>query len=227
MMQTCMRRSSKMKQLIIYGAGGFAREVAWLVERINKVNPEWNILGYIDDNQDNHGMIINGYPILGGADYLDQFENIAVTIAVGKSITREKIVLKLLDKKQLYFPNLIDPSVIFSQEIKFGHGAIICANTVLTTNIEIGNFPIINLNCTVGHDVVIEDYVTLLPSVNISGNSLLQKCSDLGTQTIVIPQKTVGAYSIIGAGAVVTKDIPKNCTAVGIPANPIKFHKSE
>lgn len=214
-----------MQQIIIYGAGGFAREVAWLIERINDVNPQWEILGYIDDNKENHGKVINNYPVLGGTDYLNQFEKIAVTIAVGKSTTREKIAMKLFDKKQINFPNLIDPSVIYSKDIKLGQGAIICANSVLTPNIKIGDFLIINLSCTVGHDVIIEDYVTLLPSVNISGNSIIQKCADLGTQVIVIPEKTVGSYSIIGAGAVITKDIPEYCTAVGMPAKPIKFHK--
>ena len=54
-----------MKDLIIFGASGFGREVAWAVERINKVSPTWKLLGFMDDADDNQGKAINGYPVLG------------------------------------------------------------------------------------------------------------------------------------------------------------------
>lgn len=211
-----------MKPIIIYGSGGFAREIAWLIERINNNNPTWNILGYIDDNTANHGNVINSYSVLGNQNILTNYEEVSVVLAIGKSTIREKIASNILDYKKLEFPNLIDPSVIYSEYIDMGIGNIICANTVLTTNIKLGNFNIINLNCTLGHDVDMEDYVTILPSSNISGNCTIKKCAELGTKTTVIPQKIIGEYSIVGAGSVVIRDIPNYCIAVGVPARPIK-----
>ena len=79
------------------------------------------------------------------------------------------------------------------------------------------------MDCTVGHDAVLNDFVTLYPSVNISGITNIGKASELGTGTQIIQGKRVGDYSIVGAGAVIVKDIPEKCTAVGSPAKPIKF----
>lgn len=104
-----------------------------------------------------------------------------------------------------------------------GEGSIICAGTILTVDISIGNHVIINLDCTLGHDDIIHDFVTIYPSVNISGNIVVGECVELGTGMQIIQGKNIGKESIIGAGAVVVRYIPDRCTAVGSPAKPIKF----
>lgn len=215
-----------MKNLIIIGASGFGREVAWLVERINQKNPTWNLLGFIDDNDDIRDNIINGYKVLGRTDSIDIYEDTYFVCAVGASKTRERIIDKIIAiKSDIKFATLIDPSVELSELVKIGEGSIICAHTILTVNIEIGSHVIINLDCTIGHDAVLKDYVTLYPSVNVSGATVIGHCSELGTGMQIIQGKAVGDYSIVGAGAVVVKDIPDYCTAVGSPARPIKDHE--
>jgi acetyltransferase-like isoleucine patch superfamily enzyme len=106
-----------------------------------------------------------------------------------------------------------------------GEGNIICAGNILTCNIVIGNYVTINLTCTIAHDDIIEDFVTILPGCNISGNVHLKRKVDVGTKTAIIPGVVVGENTIIGAGSTVINDLPANCTAVGTPAKPIKFHK--
>jgi sugar O-acyltransferase (sialic acid O-acetyltransferase NeuD family) len=113
-----------------------------------------------------------------------------------------------------------------SEFIELGEGVIICAGTILTVNIKIGNHVIINLNCTIGHDTIIEDYCSMMPTVKINGNNHLHKGVYVGTGATFIHQVTIGAWSTIGAGAVVVKDIPENVIAVGIPAKVIK-HKEK
>lgn len=215
-----------MKNLIIFGASGFGREVAWLAERINNVSQEWNILGFIDDDESLQGKIINNYTVLGKTEDTVRYPDAYYVCAVGSARIREKIINNLKHiNPEIKFATLIDPSAIFSQFVSIGEGSIICAHSIMTVNIEIGKHVIINLDCTIGHGAVIEDYVTLYPSVNISGGTRIGKCSELGTGTQIIQSKMVGEYSIVGASAVVIKDIPDNCTAVGIPAKPIKINK--
>ena len=213
-----------MKDLIIIGASGFGREVAWLVERINQQAPTWNLLGFMDDNELIQQENINEYEVIGRTDDVARYPDAYCVCAVGASKIREAIIKKINrlnpDSK---FATLIDPSVEKSKIINIGEGSIICAHTILTVNIEIGSHVIINLDCTVGHDAFIEDYVTLYPSVNVSGATRICRCAEIGTGTQVIQGKTIGSNAIVGAGSVVTKDIPDNCTAVGVPANPIKF----
>lgn len=213
-----------LKDLYIVGAGGFGREVAWLVERINYVKPEWNIKGFIDENESIHGTQEGGYPVLEGCDFLEHLSDpVWVVCAVGAATTRKKIVEKLNRVSNVSFATLIDPSVMKSERVTIQEGSIICAGTILTVDITVGKHVIINLNCTFGHDDVIHDFVTIYPSVNVSGNVLVEECAELGTGMQVIQGKKIGRESIIGAGAVVVRDIPDKCTAVGSPAKPIKF----
>ncbi|MCT4593952.1 MAG: acetyltransferase [Anaeromicrobium sp.] len=213
-----------MKNLIIIGAGGFGREVAWLVEEINREKDTWNLLGFVDDDKLKHNTYINGYEVLGGLDILKKYPNIYVVCAVGNPKTK-KIILDKINKYNINYAILINPSVLKSKFVTIKEGSIVCAGTIITTNIHIGKHVIINLDCTIGHDAVIEDYSTILPSVNISGNVHVKEGVNIGTGTNIINNMGIGEWATIGAGAVVAKNIPSHCTAVGIPAKPIKYHE--
>ncbi|WP_413305720.1 acetyltransferase [Bacillus sp. 1P10SD] len=214
-----------MKNLVIYGAGGFAREVALLIDQINEVLPTWNLVGYIDDNLSNEGKMLNGYPVLGDIGWFNNYNNeINVVLGIGCPSIKEKIVDKLQLMESIEFPNIIHPTVRLSPYNNFGKGIIICEGNILTCNIDVGDFVILNLNCTIGHDTVLENYCTILPNASISGNVKLGKGVEFGTNGTIIQGINVGENSIIGAGAVVVKDLPSNCTAIGMPAKPIKFH---
>lgn len=213
-----------MNDLIIFGASGFGKEVAWLVERINNKKPTWNLIGFIDDNEAIQGKTVNSYPVLGGTNCLIDYPNAYIVCAVGAAKIRKTIIEKIKTLlPSAKFAVLIDPDVECSNLLSIGEGSIICAHTILTVNIEIGSHVVLNLACTVGHDAIVHDYVTVYPSVNISGNTEIMECVELGTGTQIIQGKKIGANTIVGAGSVVVKDIPENCTAVGCPAKAIKF----
>jgi len=213
-----------MKNLYIIGAGGLGREVAWLVERINRVHPTWNLKGFIDDNRSLWGTVENGYPVLGDCDYLiteAESGELYAVCAVGSARVRKLMIGKLGGKVR--FATVIDPSVIVSDRTEIGEGCIICAGTIMTVDIKIGDHVVIGVNCTIGHDDIIHDFVTIYPSVSAAGNVEVGECSEMGTGMQIIQGKKIGTGSIVGAGAVVVRDIPDKCTAVGNPAKPIKF----
>jgi sugar O-acyltransferase (sialic acid O-acetyltransferase NeuD family) len=208
-----------MRDIVIIGAGGFGREVKWLIDEINRNSPQWNFLGFVDDGLE-VGSDIFGNVILGDIDWLLD-KKLSVVCAVGDPIIKKKILRKISNTQNNY-PILIHPSVIQSDSIQIDEGTIICAGTIMTVNINIGKHVIINLDCTIGHDVEISDYCTILPSVNVSGEVLISDCVSVGTGTQIIQQVRIGENSIIGAGAVVSKSLPENIVAVGIPARIIK-----
>lgn len=211
--------------IVVYGAGGFGREVMWLIESTRDYSEKYNILGYVDDSLQLQGTEINGQRVVGDTNWLQTFDKeIAVVIAVGSSQARKSIYEKLRINSNISFPNIVADDVRISDYVKLGKGCIICNSCIITVNIEIGDFLISNLDCTIGHDTVLGDFVTLNPSVNVSGNVTLGDCTNVGTSTSIIQGKSVGEGTIIGAGAVVSTDLPANCTAVGVPAKPIKFH---
>lgn len=211
-----------MKDIVIIGSGGFGREVAWLIDEINKVENTWNLLGFIDDNDSVQNTEVNGVKVLGGTDWLME-KSINVVCAIGDPIIKKKVLSKLEGTNNTY-PVLIDPLVRYSSTVEFGEGSIICAENTLTTNIKVGKHVIINLDCTIGHDATIGDYSTILPSVNVSGETLIGECVSMGTSSSIIQGVSIGENTVVGAGAVVVKDLPANCTAVGAPAKAIKFH---
>lgn len=219
-----------MRKLFIVGSGGFGREVLWLVKRINEFevskgrNAIWEIAGFIDDNEQLHGSVQDEYKVLGGCDYLAAIsEDIYAVIAIGAARVKRCVAEKLSVCNNIHFATLIDPSVIISDRVEIGEGCIICAGTIITVDITIGKHVIINLDCTLGHDDIIEDYVTIYPSVNISGNVMIGEEAELGTGMQIIQGKNIGRQSIVGAGSIVIKNIPDKCTAVGSPAKPIKY----
>lgn len=214
-----------MKDLYIIGSGGFGREVAWLVERINGIRKEWDIRGFIDDNHSKHGNICGGYSILGDSNYLQTIAKekvIWVVCAVGNSKTRKEIIQRIEKNSNIKFATLVDPSVIYSKRVKIGEGSIICAGNIFTVDITIGKHVIVNLDCTIGHDSIIEDYVTIYPSVNVSGNVTVHTCTELGTGSKIIQGVYISGLTILGAGAVVNKNIEESGTYVGVPARKIK-----
>lgn len=214
---------SGIQKIVIVGAGGFGREIVWLIERINAVSPSWEIVGFVDD--DPNITTVGAHEVLGSVDWLSKRdgEPLAVAVAIGSSTVRRGVCRRLLRNGSLSFPNLIDPTVILSDSVRMGRGSIICASTILTVDIELGDFCIINLDCTVGHDARIDDYVTLYPSVNVSGATRLSECVEMGTGSQTIQMLSVGEETVVGAGAVVIKNLPARCTAVGVPARPVAF----
>lgn len=214
-------KNNYSSNLLILGSSGFAREVAWLVHDINKQHkPQWNIIGFWNGEETGATpyQAINGIPIIGLKEIKKYLPDLFVIAAMGNPAIRLRAVLQAEDLG-CKFPVLIHPSVHFDQETTtIGEGSIICAGTIMTVNVEIKKHVLVNLNCTIGHNCIIEDFVTLSPGCHLSGYTTIKNGAYLGTGSVTTEKHTIGENSIIGAGAVVATDIPDNVTAVGVPA---------
>ncbi len=211
-----------MKKIAIYGAGGLGREVAQLINQINAQSPQWEFLGYFDDNVAK-GKNIDGRNILGSINDLNAIDQqLYILIGIADNAVRKKIVNDIANQN-IIFPSLIHPSVIMDhQEVNIGEGSLITAGNILTTDISIGKHSIINLACTIGHDVVIGDYCAVMPGVHLSGNVKINKNVLIGTGARVLQNLIIDENSKIGAGSVVTKGVQSGETVVGVPARVVK-----
>jgi len=212
-----------MRKLIIIGAGDFGREVSWVAERINAASPTWDILGFVDDNPAVQGQTVDGYPVLGTADWLKTLtEETWVVCSIGTGRVRRLVMERVLRQENLRPATLIDPAAIVGRGAEVAEGCVVCAGTVLAIASRLEAHTIVNLNCTIGHDTVLEPYCTVHPGSNLSGKVRVEQCTDIGTGTKIIQGLTVCPDCTLGAGAVVVKHITEPGTYVGVPAQKMR-----
>jgi len=216
----------RIQPVVVYGAGGNGRETVQLIEDINAHRARWDVLGFIDDDPATHGREVNGLPVLGGIDWLSA-EGVHARIALGVSspTSKRRIVARVGSDSQRFI-TIVHPSVRLCRWLEIGPGTSIAAGTMLTVNIHIGAFVSVNRVCNISHDCRLGDFTTVAPATNLSGGVELGAGCEIGSGVTTIEGVSVGEWSIIGAGAVIAANLPPNCTAVGVPARPIKHRAS-
>lgn len=198
--------------IALIGCGGFGREVYHHIKHdISDINVQF----YVDD----------AYASAGHALPVSQidFINSYVIVAIGDPKSRKNIIDRL--PANCKYATFIHSSVVIldNDNVNIGDGNIICAGTILTTNISLGNHVHLNLNTTIGHDVILGDFVTTAPAVNISGNCIIGQSVYFGTNSSVKEKIKICDDAIIGMNAAIVKDIDVAGTYVGIPAKLLTF----
>ncbi len=210
-------------EIAIYGASGFGREVAWLVETTRE--DEYRVVCFIDDDPSKHGQLLNEIPVMSLEDAYSKFPSARVVGGVGSPQIREKLMTKA-SAVGFGFQTIIHHNVERSKWISYGEGTLICAGNILTTNITLGRHVQINLDCTLGHDIIMDDFATLAPGVHVSGCVHVGKRAYIGTGAVIINGTQeqpiiIGDDVVIGAGACVVGNVEAGQTVVGVPAKPL------
>ena len=201
-----MNSNENLRDIVIIGAGGIGREVAYIIEEINEIKETWNIVGFIDDNSDTWLKELNGYPVLGGIEYLKNMKiKPHVVVAISNCEIKKSIVTSL--NNGFKFARIIHPSVKNNKHIKVGLGTIIYPGVILTVNTKIGENVIISGNCGIGHDVVIGDYSTLLWGTNLSGYDTIGNEVFIGVGVKIIQNITVRDKANINVGMIITENM--------------------
>ncbi|MGL5575942.1 MAG: NeuD/PglB/VioB family sugar acetyltransferase [Sarcina sp.] len=207
-----------MKDIIIIGAGGVGKEVAWLIEQINQRKLTYKIIGFVDDDAKKLNTNIIGYKVIGNLDYLKKINYQGdLVVAIANYEVKKSIINKLKEQK-VQFPIIMHPNIKLHKSVEVGEGSILYEGSIISPNVKIGKYVIISPKCGVGHDSIIEDYVSLLWNVSISGNDFIEEGVLFSSGSTIIQGKRVKKGSIIGAGAIVIKEIKETGTYIGIPA---------
>ena len=213
-----------MKKIAIVGAGGFAREVAWLINDINRVSPEFEFLGYLVADISHPADHDSKDHILGDFSWLEGNRTVqALAFGIGNPERKSKVVAEVESSfPNLEWPALVHPTVQFDHgSCNLERGVVLCAGTIGTVNLTFKEFCMVNLLCTIGHESRIGRCAVVNPTVNLSGGVIVGDDALIGTGAQVLQYVTIGAGATVGAGAVVTKDVEPGSTVVGIPAKPL------
>jgi sugar O-acyltransferase (sialic acid O-acetyltransferase NeuD family) len=198
-----------MTRLVIYGAGGFGREV---VTAARAVRREMAFLA------DEAGGDFDGIPILSFADLRPDDE---LVIAVADPDARRRLAARWGR-----FTQVAAPTAVIGRGVEIGEGAVICDFTIITTSARIGRHFHLNGYSYVAHDCVIGDFVTFGPGVQCNGNvhigdgAVLGSGANIRNGSAARPLR-IGEGAVVGMGAVVTRDVPAFATVIGNPAKPL------
>jgi len=211
----------RIKKIAIFGAGGFAREIAWLIDEINWDYPQFEFLGYLPNDPSNLGKNDSRDHILGDINWLDGNQEVdALALGIGNPERKAKVVSEVESRfPGLEWPALIHPTVQFDRTTcRIERGVVLCAGCIATVNVVFEEFCMVNLLCTIAHEARIGKYAVINPTANLSGGVTLGDRVIVGTGAQVLQYVNVGTAATVGAGSVVTKDVEPHTTVFGIPA---------
>ncbi|MGO4535818.1 NeuD/PglB/VioB family sugar acetyltransferase [Leifsonia sp. 2MCAF36] len=202
-----------MRELILLGASGLAREV------IGMSQSQYRVVGILDDDPGLQGVTVGGVEVIGRLGHAAEHDA-ALLLCVGSGAARRAIASRLADLGvgDERFAVLADSSVSVPPSATVGPGSILLAHTALTADIVIGRHVVVMPNCTITHDDVLEDFVTLAAGVALGGGVRVGEAAYIGMNASVRQRTSIGAAATVGMGAVVLDEVPRGETWVGVPA---------
>lgn len=218
-----MTGRTDMKDIVLFGAGGSGREIAVLIKRINEVEPTWNLLGFVDDNESLWGTEINGLPCIGGTDWLVSHKDSVYCSCTIGTMNARVAVCKKLKSLGIMFATLIHPTASIGDYVTIGEGCIINEHCELPVNIKVGNFVFLNSDTCLGHDDVIGDYTICNPHVVISGACTIGEAVMIGGMSFVVQMVKIGDNAVVAPGSVVYGRVKAGTKVMGNPAKRINI----
>lgn len=217
---------SHMKNIAIYGAGGFGREVACLLREINEVSPTWNFVGFFDDGLDAGTQTPYG-KILGNSDALDAVrEPLAVAFAIANPNVLKTLVERI-QNPHIEFPNLIAPDVHFRNRdsVKFGRGNIINTRSAISCDCVFGDFNLSVFDNVFGHDFLLGDFNVFFTGTRISGNVKIGNANIFGSSAVVLQNLKIGNGNTLAASSLLVASVGDDASYIGVPATKFNFKK--
>lgn len=214
-----------MKQIAIYGAGGFGREVACLLNKINEVEPTWELVGFFDDGIEKGTQVSHFGKVLGGIDELNAWTSeLSIAITIGSPKIVQTLVSKITNPN-IQFPNIIAPTVYFADKdtFKIGKGNIIQKHCSFSCDVTIGDFNVMDGADVFGHDDVVGSFNTFMPAMRISGEVTIGDGNFFGVGSIILQQIKIGNNVRLGAGSVLMRKPKEGCLYMGNPAKKMEL----
>jgi len=201
------------RDLLIIGAGNVG---GFLALNQDLFTHDFNIIGFLDDDKKKIGQSFWEIPVLGGIGEVDNYKNASIALGIANPLVKKKILGKVGENYD--FPNFIAHNAWISNKVKIGKGVIIYPGVSINHESEIGDFVVVNMNCAIGHNSIIEKCSALAPGVNFGGFTHVRPYAQIGIGCATIQRITIGEGAVIGGQSMLTKDAEEYSTYIGVPA---------
>ena len=214
----------RWERVVIIGAGGHAREIAEILRHQSQAGTGALVVGFVVDDPENHAAEVGGLPVLGDWSWFEgaELRGLAVVCAVGLPQLRKRLAERAA-ARGLQFASAVSPLAYVSSAAQLGEGVMIFPHAFVSAGSSVGAHAVLNVGATLSHDASVGRYTTLGPGARLAGNVTVGEGCYFGINSCAIERVSVGDWATVGGGACVTRDLPGNVTAVGLPARVVRI----
>ena len=216
-----IQATSSTERLVLFGAGALARELLVVLSRLHTAGREIEFVGCLVDPDIAAADSLHNRPVSRNITDFAGDDTLRFVVALGEPGARARAVERLRSIGARY-ASIIDPAVLIGASSSVGEGSMILGHASITADAHLGAHVLVNPGTTIAHDNRIGDFATLSPGVHLAGHVIVEEGAFLGTGASVIPGIRIGARALVGAGAVVIRDVPPGHTVVGNPARVLR-----
>jgi sugar O-acyltransferase (sialic acid O-acetyltransferase NeuD family) len=215
--------SGKVRELLLVGAGGLAREVAEAVRATNAVRPTWELLGFLDDDPVKHGVLMAGVQVLDAVETVYEHPNAQVLLCPGRpdNYMSRRLLAERLGLDNDRYATVVHPTATVGTTCELGAGSVLLAHVDLTADVVVGRHVVVMPQVVLTHDVRIDDWATLASGVRLGGGCHVGRGAYLGSGACLREGITVGEWAMVGMASVVTRDVPPERLWFGVPARDV------
>jgi sugar O-acyltransferase (sialic acid O-acetyltransferase NeuD family) len=209
-----------VRDLLLIGAGGFARETAEAVHAINAVEPTWNLLGFLDDRPDLEGTVITGVRVVGPIERAHEHPQARLVICTGRpdKYVSRRLIAERLGLEDDRYATLVHPTATVSPSSRVGPGSVLLAHVDLTADVAVGRHVAVMPQVVLTHDTRVGDWATITSGVRLGGGCRIGQGAYIGAGACLREGVSVGEWAMVGMGSVVTRDVPPKRLWYGAPA---------
>jgi sugar O-acyltransferase (sialic acid O-acetyltransferase NeuD family) len=215
--------NSGVHELLLVGAGGFAREAAEAVRAVNAVRPTWDLLGFVDDDPAKQGAMIDGLPVVGAIDAIHRYGNAKLVLCPGRpdNYVVRRVLAERLGLPDERYATVVHPSAEVGASCVIGAGSVLLGHVDATAAVTVGRHVLVMPQVVLTHDVRVDDFATVAAGVRMGGGCHVHEGAYIGSGACLREGIAVGEWSMIGMAAVVTRDVPPERLWFGAPARDV------
>ena len=207
-----------IKKLFIFGAGSAGKDILQIIFQVNQVKLTWEVVGFVDSDPKLAKKNILGIPIFKYDD-LSISNNYYGICGVMDCELKKRIVNNEIRKKKYKLATIIHPDVMQPSDLKIGPGSVLFSGVKISYNVKMGKCVWIDVNSLLGHDLMVDNYTSIMPSVTISGNCKIGSESLIGAGAIIHQNISIGKKCLVGIGTTIVKNIHHNTSVIDFPRN--------